>query len=114
MTQELELGGEALREAEVAALEDEPRPVQVGDHGVAPLELRLDGELVERAQLGQLAVEDRPPAADEALAGATPDRLGVERGQLGRLVAVDRLPERELAAPARRALRALRRSSGAR
>ena len=54
-------------------------------------------ELVEPAQLGQLAVEDRAPAADEALAGAASDRVGVERGELGRLGAVDRLPEGQLA-----------------
>ena len=40
--EELQLGGEPLREAKVASLEDERRAVQVGDHRVAPLELGVE------------------------------------------------------------------------
>ena len=64
------------------------------------------GERLERAQLGELAVEDRPARADEARPCPRPDGIGVERRQLRRLLGVDRPPERELV------LRLVERSAG--
>ena len=73
------------REPQLLALEDEHRSglvaLELEDDGRAPLEQRVDGESLERPQLGELVVEDRPAPGHEAPPSAAGDLVRPEPGR---------------------------------
>ena len=79
--EELELRDQPLGKPQLDAFEAEGRVVELGDHRVATLEPGVDVHRVERSQLGELTVEDRPARADEPPPRPSLRLVLVERGQ---------------------------------
>ena len=89
--------------------------LEVGDYGLAPLERRLDAEPLERTELREAVLADRPARVEEPPPLTLPherglELLGEEVDETVRRSVLDPAPERELVLRTRRARPSRRRA----